>query len=479
MASRAFLKILKLARSGDASAQQKLASAYLTGEFKTPIQPANALIWLEKSFSSLTNKSTSNLSLSEIANPLFLAHLSSIPLAATINTPAFSFGWNSFWDLAQADTQFSSAAQWQLADLLLNPLNKDLQTELAQWTAHQECDTTFTEYLDSAKQYLSRLALSVTAYTAQAKTLLIQLQPKNDMRSALWNTWLTDANEDALIQAADLGLTIAQLTLGLKLAQFDHASLAPQNSGKKSNASLKKAAHWLGLAAKNGNRDAWFALGEIYRRPQFSGYNASQSDRYFENAADLGHPLAQLRMGAHLWRKREKLEEGVRGLQASYWVWQAHQQGLKEATELLSKILEKAPNPRKNHWFNLATLAQQAINHQTEHKIGDEWVLMCHRIIIANQFNLGKTELLLCDIRELQHEHCAVIDIRRELPKFLPRLIAIETTKQRQSLLAASKAFSETELEEGGNLRQRRYRLDRVSDWLKNFSHAVKTSNLK
>jgi uncharacterized protein len=56
MASREFLKILSLARMGDVSAQQKLASAYLTGEFKTPIQPSNALIWLEKSYISLKNQ---------------------------------------------------------------------------------------------------------------------------------------------------------------------------------------------------------------------------------------------------------------------------------------------------------------------------------------------------------------------------------------------------------------------------------------
>ena len=46
MASREFLKILKSARLGDVSAQQQLASAYLTGAFNTPIQPANALMLL-------------------------------------------------------------------------------------------------------------------------------------------------------------------------------------------------------------------------------------------------------------------------------------------------------------------------------------------------------------------------------------------------------------------------------------------------
>ena len=298
--------------------------------------------------------------------------------------------------------------------------------------------------------------------------LLIKLQPKNEALSSLWNAWVSDKNESALLQAAELGLTIARLTLGLRLAQLDDISLSEKNnSGEfgKSNASLKKAAYWLELAAKDGDRDAWFALGEIYRRPQFSGYNASESDRCFDRAADLGHSKAQFRKGANLWRKREKTEERVRGLQASYWVWQAHQQGIPEAKDLLSKILGNVANPKANEWHELATFADLALNH-AEHKLDQEWILMCHRLIVANQFNLSKAELLLCEVGQLQHEHCVVVDIRHELPKILPKLIQIDTTQQRRSLLAAGKIFTGIELEAEGNLRQRRYRFDRVTEWL-------------
>ena len=99
---------------------------------------------------------------------------------------------------------------------------------------------------------------------------------------------------------------------------------------------------------------------------------------------------------------------------------------------------------------------------------------MCHRLIVANQFNLSKAELLLCEISQLQHEHCVVVDIRFELPKILPRLIQIETTQQRRYLLAAGKAFTGTEVSLEGNLRQRRYRFDRVTEWLvSTFSKAL------
>ncbi|MBU3593069.1 sel1 repeat family protein [Polynucleobacter sp. 71A-WALBACH] len=472
MASREFLKILRSARLGDVSAQQNLASAYLNGTFNTPIQPSNALIWLEKSYFSITNQLLSETSSSDGEAPSDLStspelidvfsQISTVPLAETFSSPAFKFGWDSFWKLANGQSVSSEAAQWQLIDLLLNPLRKDLQTTLADWIAKQDGGKDFSALEIIAKNFLLALAESESTFTAPAKELLIKLQPKNEALSSLWDSWLTNQDKDALIKAAELGLTAAKLTLGLQLAQFDGVS----SESSKSNASLKKAAYWLELAAKDGDRDAWFALGEIYRRPQFSGYNAAESDRCFDRAADLGHAQAQFRKGANLWRKREKIEEKVRGLQASYWVWQAHQQGVAEAKELLGKILESTPNPQKNDWHELALYAEKALDHHAEYKLDEEWLLMCHRLIVANQFNLSKAELLLCEVGQLQHEHCVVVDIRWELPKILPRLIQIDTIQQRRTLLAAGKAFAGAESEIEGNLRQRRYRFDRVTIWL-------------
>lgn len=472
MASREFLKILQSARMGDVSAQQSLASAYLTGAFKTPIQPANALIWLEKSYLSLQNQIVSSFSSSdaEISSvdttaPEILEifkQISTVPLEATFQSPAFHFGWESFWKIAHLNLESSIAAQWQLAQILLDPSKKDLRSELDAWLSKNTGSGDLVSLQKMAKQFLADLSQSENPFTHSAKELLIKLQPKDEALSSLWNLWLANQDEAALLQAAEMGMTIAKLTLGLRLAQLDGMS----DGEGKSNASLKKAAYWLELAAKDGDRDAWYALGEIYRRPQFSGYSAIESDRCFDRAADLGHPQAQFRRGANLWRKREKLDEKVRGLQASYWVWQAQQQGVPEARELLCKILENASDPKSNDWHALANYAEKALNHHAEYKLDQEWILLCHRLIIANQFNLTKAELLLCDVGQLQHEHCVVVDIRHELPKILPRLIQIDTTQQRRALLAAGKAFAGSELDQEGNLRQRRYRFDRVTDWL-------------
>jgi TPR repeat protein len=427
------------------------------------------LIWFEKSYFSISNQILEDQSAVENEISELLTQVSNIPLAETLNSPAFSFAWESFWVLAEKTIQDESslAAKWQLANLLTNLDLQQTRSQLIDWlnktTAtplpEKVASLDFTGLQKLAREYLKELSEIDSPFTASAKELLIKLQPKNETLSSLWNAWLTNKNEEALLQAAELGLTMAKLTLGLRLAQLD-------GSDTKSNASLKKAAHWLELAAKDGDRDAWYALGEIYRRPQFSGYSATESNRCFDRAADLGHAQAQLRKGANLWRKREKSEEKVRGLQASYWIWQAHQQDVAEAKELLSKILESCPNPKSNEWLELAQYAERAINHHAEHKLDEDWLLLCHRIVIANQFNFSKAELLLCEVGQLQHEHCVAVDIRWELPKILPRLIQIETIQQRRALLAAGKVFAGSDANIEGNLRQRRYRFDRVSNWL-------------
>ena len=254
MASREFLKILSSARMGDVSAQQKLASAYLTGEFKTPIQPSNALIWLEKSYISIKNQGLKE-NISNEAQILELwTQVAAIPLIETFNSPSFQFGWNTFWEIStnQAASDAQLSAKWQLVNLLINPEYSATQAELLDWLRKQNATAVdqianldFVGLQKLAKQYLQELADSETSHTALAKELLIKLQPKNEALPSLWAAWIDNQNEEALAQAAELGLTSARLALGLRLAQLDDVSTDPDNAKlSKSNASLKKAAYW-------------------------------------------------------------------------------------------------------------------------------------------------------------------------------------------------------------------------------------------
>ena len=83
---------------------------------------------------------------------------------------------------------------------------------------------TFDMLQNLAKEFLLKLAESETPFTSSAKELLIKLQPKDESLAFLWNTWVSEKNEAALIEAAELGLTVAQLTLGLRLAQFNEVN---------------------------------------------------------------------------------------------------------------------------------------------------------------------------------------------------------------------------------------------------------------
>ena len=393
-------------------------------------------------------------------------------------------------DLSSFDEQASAKkllAQC-LQDGRLGTLDIERSKKIIASLATQSNDLGLSSLLSLGLSFSQGIDASlVPALKMHLPTLLSNKKKLHEHLPIYWAAWQQLQNADALEIAAELGHVPAQLAMGLRLAKLDttvdelisndkndssnikakkettEQTEAKTNSG---NARLKRAVYWLKLAANHGEREAWYALGLINRMPQYSGYSAEDSDAYFDKAADLGHPQAQFRKGAALWRKRAQLSEPVEGLQASYWVWHATQQGVAEAQELLSKIMESHPNPKKNDWHTLASAVTQAMI-ESSHRFTGEILLMCHRVIVANQLNLSKAELLLADIAAIQHEHGAVVDIRAELPRSTPRLILIETLEQRKALMMASKAFANAELSNSldeGNLRQRRYRLEKLME---------------
>jgi TPR repeat protein len=536
MASREFLKIMKLARSGDALAQQKIGHIYMLGDVGVPKNSQNALLWLEKSSVSIGFNE-------EIFN--FVAdHLE---LTINLSSSQAPFTWKCLllaanaghtrarWLIAQATSQFApqtnqiseapvtalafaqmSEKNWsdagglesfrsmahryleELADLSsfseqasakkllaqclqdgrLGTLDVDRSKKIIASLATQSNDLGLSSLLSLGFSFSQGVDASlVPALKIHLPSLLFSKKHLQEHLPIYWAAWQQLQNIDSLEIAAELGHVPAQLALGLRLAKLDTSAEEVINTAEvknkevesktnSGNARLKRAVYWLKLAANQGEREAWYALGLINRMPQYSGYSAEDSDLFFDKAADLGHPQAQYRKGAALWRKRAQLTEAVEGLQASYWVWHASQQGVMEAQELLSKIMESHANPKKNDWHQLASAVAQAMA-ENSHRFTGEILLMCHRVIVANQLNLSKAELLLTNVAAIQHEHGAVVDIRAELPRSTPRLILIETLEQRKALMMASKAFANAELSNSldeGNLRQRRYRLEKLME---------------
>jgi TPR repeat protein len=548
MATREFLKIMKLARSGDALAQQKIGHIYMLGEVGVPKNSQNALLWLEKASVTIGFNE-------EIFN--FVAdHLE---LTINLSSSQAPFAWKCLllaanaghtrarWLIAQATSQFApqtnqisdtpitalafaqmSEKNWsdagglesfrlmahryleELADLSsfneqasakkllaqclqdgrLGTLDVDRSKKIIASLATQSNDLGLSSLLSLGFSFNQGVDTSlVPALKMHLPSLLNNKKKQQEHLPIYWAAWQQLQNVDALEIAAELGHVQAQLALGLRLAKLgtnadetlntekeknktnnkkedDKTAIDAESKTNSGNARLKRAVYWLKLAANHGEREAWYALGLINRMPQYSGYSAEDSDLFFDKAADLGHPQAQYRKGAALWRKRAQLSETIEGLQASYWVWHASQQGVTEAQELLSKIMESHSNPKKNEWHQLANAVTQAMT-ENSHRFTGEILLMCHRVIVANQLNLSKAELLLTDIAAIQHEHGAVIDIRAELPRSTPRLILIETLEQRKALMMASKAFANAELSNSldeGNLRQRRYRLEKLME---------------
>ena len=526
MASREFLKIMKNARSGDAFAQQKIGEMYLFGEPGTPKNISNALLWLEKYsvttgfLKDISNLIVSNLSLEDalskdqskfawkcivhsaslgqtLARWLFVQAIAS--LNSTGQSPHLAFSalstadWNeagSLDDSAELSLRYLEEladldsfeeqvkAQQLLAKCLLDgrlgkrdvERSKKITLHLAKQKNEVGLDSLLSISLSSSSDAIGKDLLP--ALEIHLPTLLNTKKYQAEHTQIYWAAWQGLQNTKALEIAAELGHAPAQLALGLRLAKLYEKNESSDDGdagiGAGGNARLKQAVYLLKLAAKKGDRDAWFALGLINRMPQYSGYSAEDSNDCFDKAADLGHPQAQYRKGSSLWRKRAQMNESIEGLQASYWVWQAAQQGVTEATELLSKMMMSCPQASLNQWHTLASAVSKALE-ESSHRFTGDMLLTCHRVIVANQLNLSRAELLLADIQSIQHEHGAVVDIREHSPRSTPKLIQIETLEQRKALMMASKAFSNaftSSVVDEGNLRQRRYRLEKLMQTL-------------
>ena len=240
----------------------------------------------------------------------------------------------------------------------------------------------------------------------------------------------------------------AQLQLGLWFARMDevgvrlHAGLGSAN--------FKKAVRWLNLAGEQGLAPAWYALSKIFLKPEFSQRNVQDAQTYLERAAELGHVQAQFECGAHAWRNRREIEGN--DVRALFWLQKAAAQGELGALSLLEKI---APIRSDDTWAQSAwrALTREVIHSQP---------FLAARIEMAALFGLNRAQALLLDIRQADHGHCLVVDIRAQYGRSKRHLVLLRSPQQRQALDRISRLFEDVDCGPHGpegNYRQRLYRL--------------------
>jgi TPR repeat protein len=240
----------------------------------------------------------------------------------------------------------------------------------------------------------------------------------------------------------------AQLALGLSCARM-RADGARTTAGAGS-ANFKKAIRWLTLAGEQGLAEAWYALSRIYIKPEFSQRNVGDAQKYLERAAEMGYRDAQLECGNSAWRARRENENN--DVRAAYWLQKAANAGCERAAAVLRKI---APRPGAAAYTEIGALAGCA-------GLAASHPLLAARLELAAVFSLSRAEALLLDVRQADHGHCLVIDIRASYGRSKRRLVLVDSAQQRQALDRIARLFEHVDCGPGGpegNYRQRLYRL--------------------
>jgi TPR repeat protein len=238
----------------------------------------------------------------------------------------------------------------------------------------------------------------------------------------------------------------AQFALGLWSAHMQiDGKRVPGAAGA---ANFKKAVRWLTLAGEQGLAQAWYALSRIYIKPEFSQRNVLEAQKYLERAAEMGYRDAQLECGNAAWRARRENE--ANDVRAVFWLQKAAAQGCPKAMAGLRKIAPRAADA----WKGLEALrgGRDLSGHP----------LLAARIELALAFGLSRAEALLLDVRQADHGHCLVIDIRASYGRSRRRLVLVETAQERQLLDRVTQAFDDVDCGPNGpegNYRQRLYRL--------------------
>lgn len=287
MATREFLKIMKLARSGDALAQQKIGHIYMHGDVGVPKNPQNALLWLERASLSIGFNE-------EIFN--FVADY--LELTINLSSSQATFAWKCLLLAANAG---HIRARWlfaQVTSQFVSPTNQIYDTSItalafAEMSEKNWNDTGgFELFRSMAHRYLEELSdLSLFNDQASAKKLLAQC-----LQDGRLGTLDVDRSKKIIASLAnesnDIGL-ISLLSFGFSFNQGVDATLV---------SSLKM--HLPSLL--NSNKHLKEHL-PIY----WAAWQQLHNVDALEIAAELGHVPAQLALGLRLAKLDTSTDETI------------------------------------------------------------------------------------------------------------------------------------------------------------------------
>ncbi|MDB5915951.1 MAG: hypothetical protein JWR40_185 [Massilia sp.] len=511
MANREALAIIRAARGGQATAQLSLGKLYLFGGAGLPRSLPTALHWLERAAQQGSDEACELIG-EHI--PLALARRSGRPLAQwyarawdggvagaglvlaqlVLGEPAETGGdaacrAKALQALTEAARDGVAEAQWLLsrqqqvmpADAApadtgpnsissLSPLNQrwllraadsglpqaqfallDAAWDARQWSAYVQ------RALPLARALVLGAAGAGNATLAPAEVTLLS-RCARALTKGKDEAYAVEAGVEAGAHAGEVRRLwelaaaghdrYAQMVLGLWCARM--RADGTRTAVGAGSANFKKAIRWLTLAGEQGLAEAWYALSRIYIKPEFSQRNILDAQNYLERAATMGYRDAQLECGNNAWRARR--ESDTNDVRAVYWLQKAAALGCAAAAAALRKI---APRPTGKAYTETGALRvgpDLAASHP----------LLAARLELAAMFNLSRAEALLLDIRQADHGHCLVIDIRASYGRSKRRLALVETAQQRHALDRIVRLFEDVDCGPGGpegNYRQRLYRL--------------------
>ena len=442
MASRASLKLLRLARANDGPAQLELGRLYLSGGDGIAPNRDAALMWLTRAasrgISEASHVIARHISPDMISDgQALLCHYEAAAQAGDASGALYAgMVWQALaGELARERSRHffglaaeagSAQAQVALARMLdESGGSPDAAVDrLLVKAADAGSDEAVLALAERAWKKRDPQGLEAVRAAAQGGSaawcyrlgLMLRLSAADESSVLESGTWLAKATEG--------GHAEAQYEYGMMLA-----GLAPTAMRRN----YKRAARLLESALDDGVAAAGVALAQLHDNPRFEGRDAGLAQQSLTRSARLGHCDAQCELGLLLQKGLRRAESRNAGtlLECARWLHEAVAAGHPEAGAALARVVDFAPTHDAN------TLAYQALCVMA---VAMQQPAIAMRLRLMAAFGLSKAEMLLIDPVAADQGFCVAIG--NEAGKRC-RLVRVEGTEQRALLEESKRALDD------------------------------------